>query len=84
MPRSRRIRITSRIAMIFPSVPPGESNAVTAEWAEVLPSYIRNGDLVVPPGMYFCMGDNRTINLDSRFWGFVPTANILGRPLFVY
>ena len=57
---------------------------MTAEWAEALPSYIRNGDLVVPPGMYFCMGDNRTINLDSRFWGFVPTANILGRPLFVY
>ncbi|HEV2278955.1 MAG TPA: signal peptidase I [Acidobacteriaceae bacterium] len=68
----------------FPDVPPGESSDVTAEWAEALPSYIQKGDLVVPPGMYFCMGDNRTVSLDSRFWGFVPRANIVGRPLFVY
>jgi signal peptidase I len=40
--------------------------------------------LVVPPGMYFAMGDNRTVSLDSRYWGFVPRANIVGRPLFVY
>lgn len=68
----------------FPAVPPAESSDVTAEWAEALPSHIHNGDLVVPPGMYFCMGDNRTVSLDSRYWGFVPRANIVGRPLFVY
>jgi len=39
---------------------------------------------VVPPGMYFMMGDNRHSSLDSRYWGFVPRANILGRPLFNY
>jgi len=68
----------------FPSVPPSESSDVTAEWAEALPSYIHNGDLVVPPGMYFVMGDNRPVSLDSRYWGFVPRKNIVGRPLFVY
>jgi signal peptidase I len=68
----------------FPAISPSESGDVTAEWAEALPSHVQNGDLVVPPGMYFCMGDNRTVSLDSRFWGFVPRANIVGRPLFVY
>lgn len=68
----------------FPAVPPGDNADVTAEWAEALPSHIQNGDLVVPAGMYFCMGDNRMVSLDSRFWGFVPRANIVGRPMFVY
>ena len=30
------------------------------------------------------MGDNRPVSLDSRYWGFVPRANIVGRPLFIY
>jgi signal peptidase I len=68
----------------FPSVSPTTSVDVTAEWAEALPGYIQGQDLVVPPGMYFAMGDNRTVSLDSRFWGFVPRSNIVGRPLFVY
>jgi signal peptidase I len=68
----------------FPAVPPSEGVDITAEWAEALPSYIQSGDLVVPPGKYFVMGDNRTVSLDSRYWGFVPRANIVGRPLFVY
>src|ERR1700728_1813869 len=68
----------------FPSVNPANSGDVTAEWAEALPTFIQGQDLVVPPGMYFAMGDNRTVSLDSPFWGFVPRANIVGRPLFVY
>jgi signal peptidase I len=68
----------------FPSVSPSASSNVTAEWGEALPGFIQGQDLVVPPGMYFAMGDNRPVSLDSRYWGFVPRANIVGRPLFVY
>ncbi len=68
----------------FPSVNPSEEPAVNAEWSALLPSFIHDGDLVVPAGKYFVMGDNRTNSMDSRFWGFVPRQNIIGRPLFVY
>lgn len=68
----------------FPDVPPPPNSDVTAEWALDLPNHIQNGDLVVPKGYYFAMGDNRPVSLDSRYWGFVPRANIVGRPLFIY
>jgi len=68
----------------FPAVPPPPDSDVTAEWALDLPNHIKNGDLVVPSGYYFAMGDNRPVSLDSRYWGFVPRANIVGRPMFVY
>jgi signal peptidase I len=42
------------------------------------------GPLVVPARSYFMMGDNRYNSKDSRYWGFVPRANLRGRPMFVY
>lgn len=68
----------------FPAVPTSESSDVTATWAAELPTHVRGEDLIVPAGHFFCMGDNRPYSLDSRYWGFVPRANIIGRPLFVY
>jgi len=68
----------------FPAIAPSEAMDVTASWSVDLPTHIQGEDLVVPEGKYFAMGDNRTVSLDSRYWGFVPRANIVGRPLFVY
>jgi len=38
----------------------------------------------VPDGYYFALGDNRDSSYDSRYWGFVPRENIIGRPLLIY
>jgi signal peptidase I len=72
----------------FPADLPGIEAQATANnaslWALDLPNHIQDGDIVVPPGKVFAMGDNRTESLDGRFWGFVPVENIMGRPMFVY
>ncbi len=68
----------------FPRVDASMESQLTEEWRQELPGRIVDGDLVVPPGKVFAMGDNRVESLDGRFWGFVPDENIMGRPMFVY
>ena len=51
---------------------------------DMLEHHVVNGEVVVPPNSYFAMGDNRDNSLDSRYWGFVPRDNIIGKPLLIY
>jgi signal peptidase I len=61
-------------AALAPGVDPQTYRATRNNW----------GPLVVPPGHYFMMGDNRDMSLDSRFMGFIPRDVIRGKPLFIY
>lgn len=65
----------------FPSEP---NLPLDALGMDMLSKNVVNGDVVVPPGHYFAMGDNRDHSLDSRYWGFVPRENIIGKPLIIY
>ena len=51
---------------------------------KMLKENVVNGELVIPPGNYFAMGDNRDNSLDSRYWGLVPRENITGKPVVIF
>jgi signal peptidase I len=67
----------------FPSLLEADPSVDLHWWIE-LRRATRGGEITVPPGQYFVLGDNRNDSEDSRYWGFVPQRDIVGRPLLVY
>lgn len=66
----------------FPSAPPPFGLQPRA--ADMLAHDVVNGELVVPPGFIFAMGDNRENSNDSRYIGLIPRENIIGTPVLIY
>lgn len=57
---------------------------VEAKWWKEMRKLVEDHQLIIPEGNYFVLGDNRDDSKDSRYWGFVPRENIIGRPLLIY
>lgn len=57
---------------------------IDSRWWIRMRTLIDDGELIIPAGNYFVLGDNRNDSEDSRYWGFVPRADIVGRPLLIY
>ena len=68
----------------FPSISPPPGHDIWSDWELTMSGHVENGDVVVPPNTFFAMGDNRDVSRDSRYFGFVPFANVVGRPAIIY
>ncbi len=63
---------------------PVKEDVARAEQEEMLDRNVSSGEVVVPENHFFGMGDNRDNSSDSRYWGFIPRENIIGKPILIY
>ena len=68
----------------WPCCRPVKEDLAQEAQQHMLDQNVSSGEVVVPEGHYFGMGDNRDNSSDSRYWGFIPRANIIGKPLLIY
>lgn len=69
----------------FPDTPTDVPPEYMARVTEMMTHVDKStGELIVPEGHYFAMGDNRDNSLDSRYWGWVPRENIIGKPAIIF
>jgi signal peptidase I len=68
----------------WPCCRPVKEDLAQRAQQEMLERAASVGEVVVPEGKYFGMGDNRDNSSDSRYWGFIPRENIVGRPFLIY
>jgi len=79
---SHKTEYTDNYRDNFPDLP--SAPGVYAAGEAMLKSNVQDGELVVPAGKYFVLGDNRDSSLDSRYWGFVSGQDIIGKPVLIY
>jgi signal peptidase I len=68
----------------FPRLRTADPSIDSHWWIRMRSLIDDTGDLIIPTGSYFVLGDNRNDSDDSRYWGFVPRDAIVGKPLLIY
>ncbi len=68
----------------WPCCRPVKEDSAREGQQQMLEQSVSLGEVIVPQDHYFGMGDNRDNSSDSRYWGFIPRDNVIGKPFLIY